>query len=146
MLPVRVLYQTVGKLRETQNYVIPIEIRTEDQPDIETIDVEWGTMNYHYSDRSWNPDILKYEDGEWTDNGTGYIRITNQGESDVQPLLTFDSLLPEIKGYFLNEKLEQIESEQISPAQTQTFSLKLEGKPERALAQEKIGSVKLTLR
>lgn len=149
-LPLRILIQNEAGDKLTYNDTIEIcyapasEIPSEpDEPDpnIVSVDVTWGAMEFTYTDGTWNTQTHTYEGSGWTDNGTGYVTVSNTGEVDTTAAFAYSSDRNDITGSF-----DVTEAAQLAAGETVTAWLTLSGKPEAALEENTVvGTATVTI-
>lgn len=144
-LPVTMMIQAVSGKQITLNkeYTINYEMPRETT----NVDISWGALNYTYSEGIWNPDTHCYEGAGWDDEGSGFVTVQNNGEAAVEAEYDYTSLRSEITGSFTDQNNETIDASlAIEPDSEQTVYLKLSGKPDEFIQDEKIGTVTVTIR
>ena len=117
----------------------------EPDPDVVSVDIEWGGMSFTYTEGTWNTKTHSYDGAGWTDNGTGYVTISNTGTVDSTATFVFDSNREEISGSFTDGTNAIVGSVDIAAGQSQTAYLLLSGKPAEELSNTKIGTVTVTI-
>ena len=146
-LPLQILIQNEAgdKLTYTDtieiDYALASEIPSEPDIDVVSVDVTWGAMEFTYTDGIWNAQSYTYEGFGWTDNGTGYVTVSNTGTAAATAAFTFDSDREEISGSFTDGTNTIADSVDIAVDQSQTAYLLLSGKPVEELNNTKIGTV-----
>lgn len=153
-LPLQILIQNEAGDKLTYTDTIDIsyapagEIPSEpDEPDTDvvSVDVTWGAMEFSYTNGTWNAQSHTYEGAGWTDNGTGYVTISNAGTIDTTAIFVFDSNREEISGSFTDGTTAIAGAVDIAAGQSQTAYLLLSGKPTETLSSTKIGTVTVTI-
>ena len=109
--------------------------------DIVSVDIEWGAMNYTYSDGTWNTSTHSYDGGGWSDGGSGYVKVVNNGTVNATAGFTFASDRKEISGSFTDGTNVITDPVDVAAGQSQTTFLLLSGKPTEELSEAKIGTV-----
>lgn len=146
-LPLQILIQNEAgdKLTYTDtieiDYALASEIPSEPDIDVVSVDVTWGAMEFTYTDGIWNAQSYTYEGFGWTDNGTGYVTVSNTGTAAATAAFTFASDREEISGSFTDGTNTITDSVDIAVDQSQTVYLQLSGKPVEELNNTKIGTV-----
>lgn len=146
-LPLQVLIQNEAgdKLTYTStieiNYAPAGEIPDQPGTDLVSVDVAWGSMEFIYTEGTWNSSTHSYDGAGWTDNGTGYVTVSNTGTVDTTATFAFESSREEISGSFTDGTQEITGSVDVASGQTQTAYLILSGKPTEDLSSTKIGTV-----
>ena len=94
--------------------------------------ITWGTMNFTYTDGSgWNkPDA--------------YVSVENTGTATVSVTYKYNTERTDITGSF-DDGTSAITEAEITAGETKKVWLRLDGKPDNALSNTTIGSVKLTI-
>lgn len=110
-------------------------------PDIVNVDIEWGGMNYTYSDGIWNAATHSYDNSGWSDDGSGYIKVVNSGTVDTTAAFAFVPDREEISGSFTDGTNVITDPVDIPAGQSQMAYLLLSGKPAEELDNAKIGTV-----
>ncbi len=110
-------------------------------PDVVSVDINWGDMSYTYTDGPWNTDTHSYSYGGWSDGGSGYVTVVNSGTVDTTATFTFVSDRGEISGSFTDGTNTITGSVDVAVGQSQTAYLVLSGKPTEELNNTKIGTV-----
>lgn len=144
VFPVQVILIQKGSI----DYTIKTELKvsvTDEPIATESVEIEWGKMDFEWNNGSWNPQTLTYVDQGWTNPDGGEIRLSNTGNTDTKAAIRFTSLLDEVKGTILSDTGESVEVIDLLQKQVKNFHLKLEGKPQKALNHEKIGEITIRL-
>lgn len=138
-LPLTAKIQTTES-RVTINEEIVISYVPEG-PDIVSVDVAWGAMEFTYSDGTWNTRTHTYEGAGWTDNGTGYVTVSNTGEADTTAAFAYSSDRTDITGSF-----DVTDTAQLAAGEEVTAWLTLSGKPKADLGQNTVvGTATVTI-
>lgn len=120
-----------------------VEIRTN------TVTVTWGELAYTYTDGAWNPATHDYDiGGGWAPNQTNgdAVTVRNEGANEVRVKFQYTRTDTAIGGSFANSDGDYIYSPIDLPVnRTQTVRLCLTDRPDKALDNEKIGSVTVRL-
>lgn len=114
-----------------------------------TVTVTWGELAYTYTDGAWNPATHAYDiGGGWAPNQANgdAITVQNEGANEVRVKFQYTRTDTAIGGSFVDSDGDYIYSPIDLPAnRTQTVRLCLTGRPDKALDNEKIGSVTVRL-
>lgn len=117
----------------------------EPDPEVVSVDIEWGGMNFTYTEGTWNTKTHSYDGSGWTDNGTGYVMVKNSGTVDTTASFVFDANREEISGRFTDGTNTIVDAVDVAAGQSQTAYLLLSGKPTEELSNTKIGTVTVTI-
>lgn len=117
----------------------------EPDPEVVSVDIEWGGMNFTYTEGNWNTKTHSYDGSGWTDNGTGYVTVKNSGTVDAKASFVFDSNRGEISGSFTDGTNAIVGAVDVAAGHSQTAYLLLSGKPTEELSNTKIGTVTVTI-
>lgn len=142
-LPVSVKIKTVS-----QNITINSNIVINYKPkvtEIVSVDIEWGDLNFEYDNGIWNTESHNYENDGWKDNNDAYIKVVNTGNTNVVVIYSYHKILEEVDGNFIKQGDNDVTRENIGVGNETIVWLKLNGKPQRELRNEKIGDVVITL-
>ncbi len=146
-LPMKVLIQNAAgdKLTYTDtikiNYAPAGEIPDQPDPDTVSVDVAWGSMEFVYTDGTWNTQTHSYDGAGWTDNGTGYVTVTNTGSVDTTAKFEYMTERADIIGNF-----NVTGSAELKAGSELTALLSLSGKPESFLGENiTIGTATVTI-
>ena len=146
-LPLKVLIQNESGDKLTYTSAIEIEyapaedIPDEPDPDVVSVDVTWGAMEFVYTEGVWNASTHSYDGTGWEDNGTGYVTVSNTGLVDTAAVFIFEANREEISGSFTDGTNAITGTVNIAPGQSRIVYLLLSGKPGIELSNTKIGSV-----
>lgn len=114
-----------------------------------TVTVTWGELAYTYTDGAWNPATHAYDiGGGWAPNRKDgdVITVQNEGANEVRVKFQYTQTDTAIGGSFANSDGDYIYIPIDLPVnRTQTVRLCLTGRPDKALDNEKIGSVTVRL-
>lgn len=114
-----------------------------------TVTVTWGELTYTYTDGAWNPATHDYDiGGGWAPNRKNgdVITVQNEGANEVRVKFQYTRTDTAIGGSFANSDGDYIYSPIDLPVnRTKTVRLCLTGRPDKALDNEKIGSVTVRL-
>lgn len=146
-LPLTILIQNaVGdKLTYTDTIVIHYapagEIPDQPNPDVVSVDVTWGAMEFVYTEGTWNTKTHSYEGDGWTDNGTGYVTVSNSGSVDTTAGFKYTTERTDISGSF-----DVTGTAELKAGAKITAHLTLSGKPESSLGEKAvIGTATVTI-
>lgn len=104
-----------------------------------SVEITWGSLSFTYTDGE------NGEDGAWSNDGSegaGTVTVKNTGDTTVTAKATYtaEDDYDEIEGIF------DVASKELAATESQTFTLTLKNKPEKAIAAgTKIGSVTITI-
>lgn len=114
-----------------------------------TVTITWGELAYTYTDGAWNPSTHDYDiGGGWAPNQTNgdAVTVRNEGANEVRVKFQYTQTDTAIGGSFANSDGDYIYIPIDLPVnRTQTVRLCLTGRPDKALNNEKIGSVTVRL-
>ena len=114
-----------------------------------TVTITWGELAYTYTDGAWNPATHDYDiGGGWAPNRKNgdVITVQNEGANVVRVQFQYTQTNTAIGGSFANNEGYGIYSPiELKINRTQTVRLCLTGRPDKALNNEKIGSVTVRL-
>lgn len=114
-----------------------------------TVTVTWGELAYTYTDGAWNPATHDYDiGGGWAPNRKNgdVITVQNEGANEVRVKFQYTQTDTAIGGSFANSDGDYIYIPIDLPVnRTKTVRLCLTGRPDKALDNEKIGSVTVRL-
>ena len=114
-----------------------------------TVTITWGELAYTYTDGAWNPATHEYDiGGGWAPNRKNgdVITVQNEGANEVRVQFQYTKTDAAIGGSFANSEGYGIYSPiELKINRTQTVRLCLTGRPDKALNNEKIGSVTVRL-
>ena len=142
-LPLTAKFQTTES-RVTLNDEIKISYvpaGEQPDPDVVSVDIEWGGMDYTYTEGTWNTDTHSYDNSGWDDEGSGYVKVTNSGNADTTAEFIFESDREEISGSFTDGADTVSAPLDIAAGQSRTAYLRLSGEPADDLNNTKIGTV-----
>ena len=142
-LPLTAKFQTTES-RVTLNDEIKISYvpaGEQPDPDVVSVDIEWGGMDYTYTEGTWNTDTHSYNNSGWDDEGSGYVKVTNSGNVDTTAEFVFESDRKEISGSFTDGANTVSSPMDIAAGQSRTAYLRLSGEPADDLNNTKIGTV-----
>lgn len=142
-LPVSVKIKTVSQ-NITINSTIVINYKPK-VTEIVSVDIEWGDLNFEYDNGIWNTESHNYENDGWKDNNDAYIKVVNTGNTNVVVIYSYHKILEEVDGNFIKQGDNDVTRENIGVGNETIVWLKLNGKPQRELRNEKIGDVVITL-
>ena len=143
-LPVTAKFQMASGLQTTRRTECEIEYEAQTEGYV-NVTIRWGALEYTYSDGIWNPQTHSYENGGWSDNGTGFVTVENQGNLPVTAQVSFAPVLSEIAGGFYADGIPLPESLYLNRNQSQTAWLLLTGQPNNTFDQKTLGTVTVTI-
>ncbi len=132
--------------RITQNTTLDINYRLSNG--IFSADIEWGSMEFEYSDGIWNPSTHKYENGGWTcADGANTVKVSNYGDMDITAKYSYlsDDEYSAITGSFKDEDSNEITSKNIISGESSSVYLELFGSLKKDIESQKLGSIKVIL-
>lgn len=113
-----------------------------------TVTVTWGELAYTYTDGAWNPATHDYDiGGGWAPNRKNgdVITVQNEGANEVRVKFQYTRTDTAIGGSFSDSNGNTVSSISLPISGTKTVRLCLTGRPDKALDNEKIGSVTVRL-
>ena len=113
-----------------------------------TVTITWGELAYTYTDGAWNPATHDYDiGGGWAPNQTNgdAVTVQNEGANEVRVKFQYTQTGTAIGGSFANSDGDTVSLIALPVNRTQTVRLCLTGRPDKALDNEKIGSVTVRL-
>ena len=136
-LPLTAKLQTTESRVTINDEITIVYVPASEEPEIVNVDVNWGAMEFVYTDGVWNTEKHIYEGAGWTDNGTGYVTVKNSGTVETSARFFYITDRTDISGVFNVETVPVLEA-----GGEVTARLTLSGKPEKALSEKTvIGSV-----
>lgn len=146
-LPLTAKIQTTESRVTITDEITIAYVPASEEPDLDIVRVaiEWGGLNFTYSEGTWNAKTHSYDGAGWTDNGTGYVTVSNTGTIDTTATFVYDSNREEISGSFTDGTNAFVGSVDIAVGESQTAYLLLSGKPTEGLSNTKIGTVTVTI-
>lgn len=112
-----------------------------EEPDVVSVDVTWGAMEFVYTEGTWNTKTHSYEGAGWTDNGTGYVTVSNTGSVDTTAGFKYTTERTDISGSF-----DVTDAAELKAGAEITAYLTLSGKPEFSLGEKAvIGTATVTI-
>lgn len=139
-LPVTARLQMKSGLRTTLTTQCTIRYQAQTEGYV-SVTIEWGALDYTYSDGTWNPATLTYEGGGWTDGGTGTITVTNQGTLPTTAEFCYTAERTEISGSFTDGETPLSGPVPLALEQSTKAFLLLDGKPSKQLTKQTLGTV-----
>lgn len=113
-----------------------------------TVTITWGELAYTYTDGAWNPATHAYDiGGGWAPNrkNGNVITVQNEGANEVRVRFQYTKTDAAIGGSFANSDGDTVILIALPVNRTKTVRLCLAGRPDKALDNEKIGSVTVRL-
>lgn len=112
-----------------------------EEPDVVSVDVTWGAMEFVYTEGTWNTKTHSYEGAGWTDDGTGYVTVSNTGSVDTTAGFKYTTERTDISGSF-----DVTDAAELKAGAEITAHLTLFGKPESSLGVKAvIGTATVTI-
>lgn len=142
-LPVTVKIQTVSQ-RITQTGELTIHYSPE-PPEVISIDISWGAMDFVYDKGTWDPNNHRYNGGGWQDNGTGLITVKNAGNVVTSAAFSYETERTDIFASFTDGTSPVIEPVVLSVGQEMQVQLVLSGEPDGDLDKTEIGRVTIMI-
>ena len=139
-LPVKMLVQTEDGQKLTLNASCTISYAENVLPAV-SVDITWGAMEFEYTDGDWNPTTHSYAEGTWTDNGTGFVTVTNLGTEGTKASFLYDTDRQDITGSFLDAEELPVTQMDLESEDTATVYLRLSGRPAEELDKTNLGTV-----
>lgn len=135
-LPVTVKIQTVSQ-QITQKSEIVIRY----EPEIIRVEIAWGALNYTYDKGTWNPETHAYDGGGWKDGSTGYITVTNTGNTETTAEFLYETQRDEVAGHFTDGSAKLTAPLPLAVGEEAEVYLNLTGEPAEDLTAAQIGRV-----
>ena len=113
-----------------------------------TVTITWGELAYTYTDGAWDPATHAYDiGGGWAPNRKNgdVITVQNEGANEVRVKFQYTRTDTAIGGSFSDSNGNTVSSISLPISGTRTVRLCLTGRPDKALDNEKIGSVTVRL-
>lgn len=110
--------------------------------EIISVNISWGDMSFTYDD---TVDEVTGKEKGWTDNGTGWVKVANSGNTNVAVTYTYETERTDITGSFSDGTNPVTAPVTILPQEIKQIWLILANKPKEALDKTTIGSVKLII-
>lgn len=113
-----------------------------------TVTVTWGELAYTYTDGAWNPATHAYDiGGGWAPNRKNgdVITVQNEGANEVRVKFQYTRTDTAIGGSFVDSDGDTVSLIALPVNRTKTVRLRPTGRPDKALDNEKIGSVTVRL-
>ncbi len=112
-------------------------------PEILSVSITWGELDFFYDSGTWNPDTLTYTGGEWKPIQSDGRTITVENTGNVAVNVTLAYTPAEGYGYISGSFME---AAACLPAQEQKkFYLELTGKPQTGMERTTLGTVTVTI-
>lgn len=142
-LPVTVKIQTVSQ-RITQTGELTIHYSPE-PPEVISIDISWGAMDFVYDKGTWDPQTHRYDGGGWQDNGTGLITVKNAGNVVISADFAYETEREDISASFADGAVPVTGPVALAVGQEKQVQLILSGEPSGDLDQTEIGRVTIRI-
>lgn len=139
-LPVRVLIQTMSGKQITLNSDCTISY-SDSSSEVTSVDIVWGAMEFEYTDGVWNTESHSYEGSGWTDNDSGFVKLTNNGSTAAQAEFSYKTDRSDISGSFTDGTSPVTDAVSIDAGGETTVYLVLSGKPTGTMDKATLGSV-----
>lgn len=148
-LPLTIKIQTTevgaaGRITQKSSIDINYKIKSE----IFSADIQWGRMEFVYSDGTWNPSTHKCEKSGWMcDDEANIIKVSNGGDMDIKASYSYmsEDEFKNVLGKFTNSDNNEVTYNEITSGETSSVYLQLFGKPNEEIESQKIGSVKVII-
>ena len=109
--------------------------------DTVSVDIIWGAMSFTYTDGAWDPDTHTNDGGGWTDDGSGWFSVKNNGGKPVNVAYTYTTARTDISGSFTDGTDPVSEPVTLAVNETKKLWLILSGKPDGELDHTELGTV-----
>lgn len=140
-LPLTAKIQTTDSRITLNDEIIISYVPATEEPDVVSVDVTWGAMEFVYTEGTWNTKTHSYEGAGWTDNGTGYVTVSNTGSLDTTAGFKYTTERTDISGSF-----DVTDTAELKAGAEITANLTLSGKPESSLGEKAvIGTATVTI-
>lgn len=148
-LPLTIKIQTTevgaaGRITQKSSLDINYKIKSE----IFSADIQWGKMEFVYSDGTWNPSTHKYENSGWMcDDEANIIKVSNGGDMDIKASYSYlsEDEFKDVLGKFTDSDNNEVTYSEIISREVSSVYLQLFGKPNEEIESQKIGSVKVII-
>ena len=113
-----------------------------------TVTITWGELAYTYTDGAWNPATHDYDiGGGWAPNQTNgdAVTVRNEGANEVRVKFQYTRTDTAIGGSFVDSDGDTVSLIALPVNRAKTVRLRPTGRPDKALDNEKIGSVTVRL-
>ena len=130
-LPVTVKMQTVsGQVTLKSDCVIQY---TTQAVSVINVDISWGAMEFTYSGGVWNAQTHSYEGAGWSDNGSGFVTVSNSGTQSATASFSYATDRMDISGRFTDETEVLVSAVDLESGRQKTVYLTLHGRPDESL-------------
>lgn len=143
-LPLKALIQNEAGDKLTYTSTIEIQYAPAGEitnPDVVSVDVIWGAMEFVYSDGTWNTVTHSYDGTGWTDQESGFVTVANTGTQNTTAAFSFTSNFDRIQGSFTDGTSPIDGPVDVVPNQSKTVYLCLSGTPMEELDKAVLGTV-----
>ena len=113
--------------------------------DTVSVDIIWGAMNFTYTDGAWDPDTHTNDGGGWTDGGSGWFSVENNGGKPVNVAYTYTTARTDISGSLTDGTDPVSEPVTLAVDETKKLWLILSGKPDGELNNTELGIVTVSI-
>lgn len=143
-LPVTLLMQTESNQQLTLKSECNIAYSAS-SPSVNTVEIEWGALNYAYSSGVWNVQSHTYDNAGWQDQGSGYITVRNISNAAVSAGFAYATDRTDISGSFFDGSSVLANPLTLQTGQEKTIKFMLSGKPSEPLDNAKIGRITVAI-
>lgn len=125
------------------------------EPEIVSVSITWGSLEFEYQDSKWNPETCKYTESGWTttQENDASITVTNNGNVDVDVEYRFTAAedLTEVKnlqGIFVDEEDQPMDTPLSVPADNvpRKTELRLESDKPTKSFDKTIGTINIVIK
>ena len=124
------------------------------EPEIVSVDITWGSLEFEYQDSKWNPETCKYTESGWTttQENDASITVTNNGNVDVNVEYHFAAAedLTEVKslqGIFVDEEDQPMDTLSVpAGGAAKKAELRLDSDKPTASFHKTIGTIKIVIK
>lgn len=124
------------------------------EPEIVSVDITWGSLEFEYQDSKWNPETCKYTESGWTttQENDASITVTNNGNVDVNVEYRFAAAedLTEVKslqGIFVDEEDQPMDTLSVpAGGAAKKAELRLDSDKPTASFHKTIGTIKIVIK
>lgn len=124
------------------------------EPEIVSVSITWGSLEFEYQDSKWNPETCKYTESGWTttQENDASITVTNNGNVDVNVEYHFAAAedLTEVKslqGIFVDEEDQPMDTLSVpAGGAAKKAELRLDSDKPTASFHKTIGTIKIVIK
>lgn len=124
------------------------------EPEIVSVSITWGSLEFEYQDSKWNPETCKYTESGWTttQENDASITVTNNGNVDVDVEYRFTAAedLTEVKnlqGIFVDEEDQPMYTLSVpAGGAAKKAELRLDSDKPTASFHKTIGTIKIVIK